>query len=78
MKIHQPGKNWQQCRCGKRGWVTRSAARSMRKATDPSSAMSAYLCPESGLYHLGHLPPAVREGRLGRQDVSGPHRRLGA
>jgi len=80
VKQHQPEKNWQPCACGKRGWVSRKAARAVRRKADHAELMSTYACPVSGLFHIGHLPPQVADGRLSRADLgaSAPRRGRGA
>lgn len=59
------------CSTEKRGYQTRAAAkraaRHMRKLGD--ELMSAYRCGECGVFHIGHLPRAVKRGEAGRADI---------
>lgn len=50
--------------CWKRSYVTRKDAKAtIRHVNDP--AMRAYRCPAgSGYFHIGHIPQAVRDGRM--------------
>jgi hypothetical protein len=61
------------CSSGKWAWhvaaEARSAVRSMKRMGD--RAVRAYLCPECSRWHVGHLPRAVREGRISVADYYG-------
>ena len=62
------------CRCGKRGWSTKAAAKKVRRVTD--RGMATCQCALSALWHNGHLPQAVSNGRLSRAQLSSPDRRI--
>jgi len=51
---------------GKRAYLTRRAAK--RAIRDLDSSMHPYPCDHCGFWHMGHLPKAVRSGRLTRSD----------
>lgn len=54
--------------CGKRSFETRSAARSAAHADGiTGQRMNAYRCGD--LWHLGHLPAAVKAGNATRADI---------
>ncbi len=77
---HQPAEMWGTCSCGKRGWVSRKAARKACRTIDRADHMAVYRCTASGMWHVGHLPPEVKDGRWSRDrlvQVARPtHRRL--
>ena len=55
--------------CGKVSYVSRREAKKERRRF-PGSGMNAYPCPVSpGVFHLGHLPPAVVHGLIGREEI---------
>lgn len=67
MSRHGPiGQQWFTCACGKRAYTKKRAAKHQRRVIDPTQTMSIYRCDLSGLWHVGHLPSAVRQGRLDR------------
>lgn len=56
--------------CGKRGYFTRKAAKAAARAFS-LRGLNAYRCalwPEE-LWHLGHLPDLVRDGKTGRNSL---------
>lgn len=55
------------CKCGKRSYMSRSVAR--RAAQRIDRALRPYPCKVSGLWHLGHLPNAIRQGRRTRDEI---------
>lgn len=61
------------CRCGKRTFLNRRQARKFARSIFPGEHMSAYRCPLSVGWHIGHLPPEVLHGVASRADVTGPH-----
>ena len=63
--------DWITCGCGKRGLLTRAAARRMarelRRKDPRSETLSTYLCDQSGgLWHVGHTNPHLQ--RANRND----------
>jgi hypothetical protein len=56
--------------CGKFLHLTRKAARQVKRRAHRGQQLSAYPCPVSPGWHLGHLPPGgrdvARRHRLGR------------
>lgn len=59
------------CGCGKRTYLSRREARtdlrSLTAKVGPAATkgMRPYLCPDcEWLWHIGHLPEAVRRGRM--------------
>lgn len=61
--------NWGTCLyCGKRGWLTRRAAKRALKAIYPGQfqEMQVYLCPDGGnTFHHGHrVPERFRDSNL--------------
>lgn len=60
--------------CNKMGHRSRKAARNERKDLRIGGKPAAYPCPhDTGLWHLGHLPQAVRSGEKDRAAIY--HRR---
>lgn len=46
---------WWTCRCGKRGFPTRRAARHNLRAAHPNEQMQVYRCPAApSAWHYGH------------------------
>ena len=61
--------------CRKVTYPSRKAARARRKQM-PHANLSVYPCEfMEGVYHLGHLPPALRQGRLTRDEWTRRHER---
>lgn len=59
------------CPTGKWGWQDRPDAKRALKSirhTGKGKGMHAYHCPACELWHIGHLPRAVREGRVSVRD----------
>ena len=55
--------------CGKVRYVTRKDAKKERRRFR-GSGMNVYPCPASpAFFHLGHLPPAVIHGLIGRDQI---------
>lgn len=56
--------------CGKRGYYSKGTAKKEMRAKG-MHGMSVYRCKTSPtvLWHWGHLPPSVKEGRLARGDL---------
>lgn len=66
------------CTCGKvRYQSRRQAKRTLRKESHWDQNMSAYPCPTSTFFHLGHMPAAVRNGDLDRRDIASRGRARG-
>lgn len=61
------------CSSGKRAWQGRADAKSYAKmlGRQGKPGMNAYRCDDCGLFHIGHLPTAVRAGVVGRNDYYG-------
>lgn len=61
------------CSTGKRSWQSRTDAKSYAKmlGRQGKPGMNAFRCEECGLFHIGHLPYAVRTGEIGRDDYYG-------
>jgi hypothetical protein len=55
------------CECGKRSYMSKSVAKRAAKHVDRT--MRTYCCPISGLWHVGHIPDAVRRGFLRRDEI---------
>jgi hypothetical protein len=61
------------CRTRKWGWPldqkkgAKTLLRALRNAGDHGSRV--YRCPECDRWHVGHLPAAIRDGRLGASDM---------
>lgn len=67
---------WATCTtCGKRSFPTRHAARQARKTIPDRRGISVYECGDSGRWHIGHLPFAVRRGRVTRGEIYGSDER---
>lgn len=65
--------DWVHCNCGKRGFRSRGDARVALKRhyQRNTKGFSVYCCPRDDRYfHLGHLPTAVRKGKIGRDDIT--------
>lgn len=61
---------WATCTtCGKRSYLTKHAARQARQLLPDRRGVSVYEC--GGYYHIGHLPLAVRRGRMTRGQIFG-------
>lgn len=66
------GRNWSRRNpvgrcpaCGKLSYSDKADAKAARRdMRDP--ALNVYRCPESGYWHIGHVPPVVRRGALPR------------
>lgn len=55
--------------CGKVSYLTRRDAKKERRRFR-GSGMNAYPSPENpNFFHLGHLPPAVIHGLIGREQI---------
>jgi len=61
------------CSSGKRAWQTRRDAKTAASMAGRNGmpGMSAYCCAECDLFHIGHLPAAVRTGEVGRNEYYG-------
>lgn len=64
--------------CGKRAYFSRKYAKEANRRLYPNEKMSAYQCtsaPEwvdtSAMWHIGHLAPAVTQGKATRSQVHG-------
>lgn len=55
--------------CGKRAFLSKHEARKARKGLPRHGGMSVYEC--GGYFHIGHLPHAVRRGRVTRSEIYG-------
>ena len=72
---------WVTCRAtGKRGYMTRSAAKKARQRThaksiDNNGALSVYRCASCELWHIGHMPKALRNGTIDRETYRNSKRR---
>lgn len=53
--------------CGKRSYASKRTAKRAGRRLYPADHMSPYRCGE--VYHIGHLPGPVRNGREGRTEV---------
>lgn len=65
------GDSWVSCPtpgCGKRAYTSKRAARHQRRVVEPAATMNVYECQDSGYYHFGHVPSAVRSGEVSRDD----------
>ncbi|MCW2897763.1 MAG: hypothetical protein JWO67_28 [Streptosporangiaceae bacterium] len=67
--------------CGKFGYPGRNAAKTAARALYPGDHLSAYECkllPDDArpVWHIGHLPAAVAAGKLTRDHLVPPVRRL--
>lgn len=61
-----------ECSTGKRAHATRESAKAQRtRMAKVSGRMDIYRCDECGMFHLGHLPRAVREGKVSRNEYYG-------
>ena len=58
------------CRCGKRSYADRKAAKLARKHTG-GSGLSVYRCPLSDSWHIGHTPYLINRGISSRNDFRG-------
>lgn len=59
------------CTCGKAAHRSRKAAKVFARQHHPAGGLSPYLCPHSDpdaveVWHLGHLPAPVVDGRVDR------------
>jgi hypothetical protein len=54
---------------------SRKEAKQVARNDFPNDHLSAYRCPTSGTYHIGHLPAVVREGIADRSNVRSNRRR---
>lgn len=54
-------------RCGKREWPTRKDAKAAARRFFPGERLSVYRCGD--VWHLGHLPTAVRRGHITRDEI---------
>lgn len=54
------------CSCGKVKFLSKRDAKAWAKRF-PGERLSPYRCGD--FWHLGHLPPAVRAGHLGRETL---------
>lgn len=64
------------CATGKRAWQTRRDAKAAASLAGRNGlpGMNAFRCVEEdgcGLFHIGHLPAAVRSGEIGRSEYYG-------
>lgn len=61
------------CPCQKRGYVSKDAAKqAIRQIPFDGLKMRPYACPDGKpVWHLGHLPRAVREGEVSADDYYG-------
>lgn len=55
------------CSCGKYGHTKRAGAKEAARIYHPGARLSVYQCAQSGLWHYGHLPNAVRAGDFDRE-----------
>lgn len=62
------------CSCGKWSYPNRKTAKKVARER-LHARLGAYRCDLSGLWHLGHLPAFVRDGRLPRSDAGQAVRR---
>ena len=61
MKPDYERNHWFTCVCGKKGYVSRRAARKAKKQVHPNEhQFAAYRCPRTGCWHLGHFTPRIR------------------
>ena len=64
--------DWVRCDCSKRGFRSRGDARVALKRhyRRNTKGFSVYRCTlDTRYFHLGHLPTAVRKGKIGRDDI---------
>ncbi len=54
---------------GKATFASRSKARQHARRVHPASRLNAYRCDVNGLWHLGHLPEPVRQGKVSRDTI---------
>lgn len=61
------------CSTGKRAWQSRRDAKDAANllARQGKPGMNAFRCDECKLFHIGHLPHAVRMGEVSRTDYYG-------
>lgn len=61
------------CSTGKRAWSTRKGAKTAMATykRQGGDAMSPYRCDECDCWHMGHLPQAVKDGRITRAEYYG-------
>lgn len=58
--------------CDKFGFVSRRAAKRVRRQTPNGRALNIYQCPVGDWhrYHLGTLPAAVKRGDMSRDEIN--------
>lgn len=63
--------------CGKRGYYSKKTAKKEMSAHS-MGGMCVYRCKlsQTELWHWGHLPPTVKDGRWARADLGSPARRI--
>ena len=68
---------WHTCRhCGKRSYSSRRAAKAALRHHGDRKGMAAYECHTNpGVFHLGHIPTAVRRGHASRDNIALPRKR---
>lgn len=61
------------CGCGKRGYVSKTSAKQAIRQIPPDGVrMRPYACPDGlPVWHIGHLPRAVRQGEVSASDYYG-------
>lgn len=52
---------------GKIKHPNRKSARAVRKKHPEWGAMNIYACADCNHYHLGHMPPSVRRGKVDKR-----------
>ncbi|AZG43462.1 hypothetical protein [Gordonia insulae] len=60
--------DWHTCICGKRAYHRKSDAKKIRRHIGDNT-MSVYRCQHSDGWHIGHPPPGLKEGRIGRDQI---------
>lgn len=58
------------CACGKVGYLCRRDAKHIARQLG-HRGLSTYRCPDSGYWHLGHLPKRVIAGEMSRDEIRG-------
>jgi hypothetical protein len=62
--------------CQKVAHFSKKGARLMAKQRSRGARQSQYRCPHNpNLWHNGHLPPAIKEGRISRHMIHEQQRR---